>query len=303
VKYTQEGGQVNLQVSGTQEHLTITVKDNGPGLTTEQQTQLFKPFLHGEVSRGDMGIGLYTAYQSARLHYGSLGWTPAIPHGSVFTLSLPMDASCYAPEEYVARRVNSPQDNAQSTQAATPVILLTALDDEAHQIKGYQAGADDYMVKPCNYRILIARMISLIKWRQEQKAKEQKEEQGNAPSNAAESSTPQTQIIETRADLLFRQQVETLVNKHLCDPALSVDMLAELMHIGRTRFYGKVRDIFGMSPNKYITNQRLERAAELLVEGRYNVTEVAYQVGFATPTYFYKCFKQKYGVMPSKYKG
>lgn len=389
VKYTPRGGQVTLQVGDTPERLTISVSDNGPGLSAQQQAQLFQPFLHGEVSRGGMGIGLYTAYQSAQLHHGALSWQPAQPHGSVFTLSLPMDDSCYAPEEYAEQKTTATHDEEQSRHAeqliremapqalnnltvviveddpdmmeqvnreiqpvfhtccfsdgksalagiaeaapalvvcdimlpdmtgydivkqlrrdtataATPVILLTALDDEAHQIKGYQAGADDYMVKPCNYRILIARMISLIKWRQEQKAKEQKEEQGNAPSNAAESSTPQTQIIETRADLLFRQQVEALVNKHLCDPALSVDMLAELMHIGRTRFYGKVRDIFGMSPNKYITNQRLERAAELLVEGRYNVTEVAYQVGFATPSYFYKCFKQKYGVMPSKYKG
>ena len=389
VKYTPRGGQVTLQVGDTPERLTISVSDNGPGLSAQQQAQLFQPFLHGEVSRGGMGIGLYTAYQSAQLHHGALSWQPAQPHGSVFTLSLPMDDSCYAPEEYAEQKTIATHDEEQSRHAeqliremapqalnnltvaiveddpdmmeqvnreiqpvfhtccfsdgksalagiaeaapalvvcdimlpdmtgydivkqlrrdtataATPVILLTALDDEAHQIKGYQAGADDYMVKPCNYRILIARMISLIKWRQEQNAKEQKEEQGNAPSNAAESSTPQTQIIETRADLLFRQQVEALVNKHLCDPALSVDMLAELMHIGRTRFYGKVRDIFGMSPNKYITNQRLERAAELLVEGRYNVTEVAYQVGFATPSYFYKCFKQKYGVMPSKYKG
>lgn len=102
---------------------------------------------------------------------------------------------------------------------------------------------------------------------------------------------------------LFRQQLEALVTEHLSDPALSVDLLAGLMHIGRTRFYGKVRNLFGMSPNKYITNRRLEKAARLLAEGRYNVTEVAYQVGFTTATYFYKCFKQKYGVMPSKYKG
>ena len=388
VKYTQEGGQVNLQVSGTQEHLTITVKDNGPGLTTEQQTQLFKPFLHGEVSRGGMGIGLYTAYQSARLHHGSLGWTPATPHGSVFTLSLPMDASCYAPEEYVTRRVNSPQDNAQSTQAnlliremapqalndqcvaiieddpdmmeqinreiqpyfrtrcfsngqsaldglaeqtpslvlcdimlpdmtgydivkkmrksaataTTPVILLTALDDESHQIKGYQAGADDYMVKPCNFHILIARMISLIKWKQE-RDKQTEQAAHAAQQDATQPAAPSAQILENRADLYFRQQLEAIVGKHIDDPTLNVDKLAELMHIGRTRFYGKVKEIFGISPNKYIVNRRLETATSLLIEGKYNVTEVAYKVGFTDPAYFYKCFKQKYGVMPSKYKG
>lgn len=388
VKYTQEGGQVTLQVSGTQEHLTITVEDNGPGLTAEQQTKLFKPFLHGEVSRGGMGIGLYTAYQSARLHHGCLVWKSATPYGSVFTLSLPMDDNCYAPEEYVARRENNPQDNAQSKQAdllireiapqalndqcvaiieddpdmmeqinreiqpyfrtrcfgngqsaldglaeqtpslvlcdimlpdmtgydivkkmrksaataTTPVILLTALDDESHQIKGYQAGADDYMVKTCNFHILIARMISLIKWKQE-RDKQAELAAHTAQQDATQPSAPSAQILGNRADLYFRQQLEAIVGKHIDDPTLNVDKLAEQMHIGRTRFYGKVKEIFGISPNKYIANRRLETAASLLIEGKYNVTEVAYKVGFTDPAYFYKCFKQKYGVMPSKYKG
>lgn len=191
----------------------------------------------------------------------------------------------------------------EAATAATPVILLTALDDEAHQIKGYQAGVDDYMVKPCNFRVLIARIISLIKWRNEQKTMEQRKGQTEEPNASSDSASSQTQIFENRADLLFRQQVEAIVSKHIDDPSLSVDMLAEQMHIGRTRFYGKVRDLFGMSPNKYITNRRLEKAADLLVEGRYNVSEVAWQVGFTSAAYFYKCFKQKYGVVPSKYKG
>ena len=389
VKYTPKGGHITLKVSDSPESLSVSVADDGPGLSSEQQTQLFRPFLHGEVSRGGMGIGLYTAYQSARLHHGNLAWQTAQPHGSVFTLTLPMDDSCYAPEEYAtpSERVKPDEEQSQqaeqliremapqalnnvtvaiveddpdmmeqinreiqpvfhtccfsdgksalagiaesdpalivsdimlpdmtgydivrqlrkeSATAATPVILLTALDDEAHQIKGYQAGADDYMVKPCNFRVLIARIISLIKWRNEQKAMEQRKGQTEEPNASSDSASSQTQIFENRADLLFRQQVEAIVSKHIDDPSLSVDMLAEQMHIGRTRFYGKVRELFGMSPNKYITNRRLEKAADLLVEGRYNVSEVAWQVGFTSAAYFYKCFKQKYGVVPSKYKG
>jgi YesN/AraC family two-component response regulator len=186
--------------------------------------------------------------------------------------------------------------------ATTPVIMLTALDDESHQIKGYQAGADDYMVKPCNFHILIARMISLIKWKQE-RDKQAEQAVHAATQDAAQPAAPSAQILETRADLYFRQQLEAIVGKHIDDPSLNVDKLAELMHIGRTRFYGKVKEIFGISPNKYIANRRLETAASLLIEGQYNVTEVAYKVGFTDPAYFYKCFKQKYGVMPSKYKG
>ena len=180
--------------------------------------------------------------------------------------------------------------------------MLTALDDESHQIKGYQAGADDYMVKPCNFHILIARMISLIKWKQE-RDKQAEQAVHAATQDAAQPAAPSAQILETRADLYFRQQLEAIVGKHIDDPSLNVDKLAELMHIGRTRFYGKVKEIFGISPNKYIANRRLETAASLLIEGQYNVTEVAYKVGFTDPAYFYKCFKQKYGVMPSKYKG
>lgn len=189
-----------------------------------------------------------------------------------------------------------------SATATTPVIMLTALDDESHQIKGYQAGADDYMVKPCNFHILIARMISLIKWKQERDKQAEQAVQA-AQQDAAQPAVPSAQILETRADLYFRQQLEAIVGKHIDDPSLNVDKLAELMHIGRTRFYGKVKEIFGISPNKYIANRRLETAASLLIEGQYNVTEVAYKVGFTDPAYFYKCFKQKYGVMPSKYKG
>lgn len=145
-------------------------------------------------------------------------------------------------------------------------------------------------------------MISLIKWKQE-RDKQAGQAAHAAQQDAAQPAVPSAQILETRADLYFRQQLEAIVGKHIDDPSLNVDKLAELMHIGRTRFYGKVKEIFGISPNKYIANRRLETAANLLIEGQYNVTEVAYKVGFTDPAYFYKCFKQKYGVMPSKYKG
>lgn len=83
---------------------------------------------------------------------------------------------------------------------------------------------------------------------------------------------------------------------------MSVDRLAEMMSMGRTKFYGKVKDVFGMSPNKYLLARRMEAAAELLDEGKYNVSEVSYQVGFSDPTYFNKCFKAHFGMVPSKYK-
>lgn len=184
----------------------------------------------------------------------------------------------------------------------TPVIMLTALDDENHQIKGYKVGADDYMVKPCNFHLLIARMIQLITWHEKRKAEQpaQVVPQEEKSIQDLPSSTPV--VLSSRADKRFRQQVEAIVSQHLGDPTMSVDRLAEMMSMGRTKFYGKVKDIFGMSPNKYLLARRMEAAAALLDEGRYNVSEVSYQVGFSDPTYFNKCFKAHFGMVPSKYK-
>ena len=182
-----------------------------------------------------------------------------------------------------------------------PVIMLTALDDEDHQIKGYKVGADDYMVKPCNYHLLIARMIQLITWHEKRKAEQPAMDVPQ--ENAAEKDTASnTVVLTSRADKRFRQQVEAVVSQHLGDSTLSVDRLAEMLSMGRTKFYGKVKEVFGMSPNKYLLARRMEAAAELLDEGKYNVSEVSYRVGFSDPIYFNRCFKAHFGIVPSKYK-
>ncbi len=170
-----------------------------------------------------------------------------------------------------------------------PVIMLTALDDEDHQIKGYMAGADDYMVKPCNFTILIARMIQLMQWRINSSGDEKYMKSGPAIV---------TEIQEKR----FQTEVENTVISHLSDPAFSVDILAASMKMGRTKFYGKMKDLYGISPNKYIMNIRMQKAAELISQGEYTMAEIGYKVGISDSSYFNKCFKQRFGVPPSKFR-
>ena len=385
VKYAPENSTVVFYIKNHDKVLDFIVEDNGPGIDDEQLKHLFHPFMEGNVSKGGMGIGLYTSYQMALLHHGMLSYSNVLPHGARFTLSIPKEWD-YQPEEYDSRnhtlgshddkhyeeiiremapeainsqRVAIIEDDADmqeqlSTEigaffqtnvygngkdaiegitanppslilcdimlpdtngyeivkklrsekdlADTPVIMLTALDDEDHQIKGYKVGADDYMVKPCNYHLLIARMIQLITWHEKRKAELPAAEipqEDNTEKNII-SSNPV--VLTSRTDKRFRQQVEAVVSQHLGDPTMSVDRLAEMMSMGRTKFYGKVKDIFGMSPNKYLLARRMEAAAELLDEGKYNVSEASYRVGFADPTYFNKCFKAHFGMVPSKYK-
>ena len=175
-----------------------------------------------------------------------------------------------------------------------PVIMLTALDDERHQIKGYEAGADDYMVKPCNYRILMARAIQLIKW----------SEKNESEGQVLDSSEPldPSVIITSQTDKRFLEKIQTIVAQHIDDPDFSIDQMTDLMRMGRTKLYGKVKELTGMSPNKLLMSERMRIAAELLEEGELNISEIGYRVGIPDASYFNKCFKQHYGVAPSKYR-
>lgn len=395
IKYTPDHGTVSVTVRHYEAAglLQIVVEDTGDGIIGPQRQNLFRPFMDGHVSKGGMGIGLYTSYRMAMLHHGSLAYSDVTPHGARFTFALPDNAAGYVQEDYAkatpAKKSDSEDEHYQEIiremapkalnsqtvaiieddpdmqeqiagevgnyfqtvvygtgQAGIegvaevrpslilcdimlpdmdgyqvvnkvkaseslrdiPIIMLTALDDEKHQIKGYQVGADDYMIKPCNYHLLIARMMQLIRWHEKKKADEaaaQPAPVAGIPQGGVAGQKPDSGsgvIITSQADKRFREQLEVIVSRHIDDQALSVDRLAEMMSMGRTKFYGKVKDIFGMSPNKYLLSRRMEEAARLLEEGKYNVSEVSYRVGFSDPAYFNKCFKAHYGMVPSKYK-
>ena len=189
--------------------------------------------------------------------------------------------------------------------ANIPVVMLTALDDDNHQLRSYMAGADDYMVKPCNFRLLIARCIQLIQTSKslESRIKLLSTTDSHASSSPAEKETPAavTQLVTTQADKLFKEKIRMFVAQHISDPQFSVDQLATMLGIGRTTLFSKMKAMFGMPPNKYLQNERMRIAADLLADGELSVSEVSYRVGIQDASYFNKCFKAKYGVVPSKY--
>lgn len=173
-----------------------------------------------------------------------------------------------------------------------PVVMLTALDDDLHQMRGYNAGADDYMTKPCNYKLLVVRAAQLIKWSKER----------TATSGETNDSATDAAVVVSKADRRLLDEMDALIDGNMEDPNFTVDKLAEMLHVGWTTFYGKVKELTGESPNKHLLNKRMQTAAQLLEDGRYNVSEVCYKVGFVNTSYFSNKFKQYYGVLPSKYK-
>lgn len=172
-----------------------------------------------------------------------------------------------------------------------PIILLTALSTDENVLEGTESGADAYITKPFSPQLLMARILQLLNQREILRQKFGKEPQ-----------EIRSAMLSNEQDSLFVKRLDSIVYSRLGEQDLSVDKVAGLLHLGRTIFYKKVRGTTGYTPNEYIRVIRLRKAAELLMEGEKNVSEVAYAVGFDNPYYFSKCFKEQFGMPPSQYR-
>lgn len=174
-----------------------------------------------------------------------------------------------------------------------PIILLTALPWEEEMEKGLEAGADAYLEKPFSPSILTTQAISLIEQRDRLKV---------AYANQPQQKTVK-ELVKNDADKRFVMKLDAYIDNHLSDYDLSADTIAAHFEFGRTRFYNKVRNITGKTPNDYINEKRLTKAAELLRESSaITVAEVAYRVGFNNARYMAVSFKKMFGVTPSGYQ-
>ncbi len=173
-----------------------------------------------------------------------------------------------------------------------PIILLTALSDEESNLEGTESGADAYITKPFSPQLLIARIFQLLEQREKLKQKFSKS-----------LDSVRSSLCATEQEQIFVRRLDAVIMSKLNDNSLSVEKIAESLHLGRTIFYRKVKGITGYTPNEYLRVIRLKHAAEMLKSSEKNVSEIAYEVGFDNPYYFSKCFKDQFGIPPSQYKG
>lgn len=185
-----------------------------------------------------------------------------------------------------------------------PVILLTARDTEAQQTEGYEHGADAYLTKPFNANLLIARIYNLVKSRQqlrflfgtatEDDTLEASEEK---TVSVTEPERPKAPAISSQ-DKLFADALKEAIKKNMSNSSLKMDDLGEEMGLSRVQLYRKVKALTGLSPVELLRQMRLQRGHLLLTTTTKTVNEIAYEVGFGTPGYFSKCFKQQFGKYP-----
>ena len=173
--------------------------------------------------------------------------------------------------------------------------MLTALNNDRNIIEGLKTGADEDIVKPFNIGILRATISNILTNRSLLRHK-----YANLELNDDEDATTCTNC-STDLDWKFISSVKKHVEENMDNGALNVEMLCSLLNMSRTSFYNKIKALTDQAPADYIRLIRLKRAAQLLKEQKYSITEVAEMTGFSDAKYFREVFKKHFSVSPSQY--
>ncbi|MDX9747170.1 MAG: two-component regulator propeller domain-containing protein [Paludibacter sp.] len=173
-----------------------------------------------------------------------------------------------------------------------PVVLLTARQSPEYEIEGFRLGADSYLTKPFEFKKLIVVSNNLINSRrliQKKFEQNRKFDTEIAVTNEYEKE--------------FINKVTAIVQEHLEDEKFDVEVLARELGVSRSKLFGKIKQIAGTTPNAIIQELRLKKAADYLLNNpEMNIADISYQLGFNSPRYFNKCFKESFGVAPLHFK-
>lgn len=263
-KYTMPQGEISLDLKATKRKAILSLKDNGIGIPKKAKKHIFSDVMMPGI-RGDE----------------------------------------------LCRMVKENPDT-----SGIPVVLLTAKANHEAIVEGLKKGADDYIPKPFSTEILKLKVQGLIDNRNRQRqffmrqAIAQVEAGGKRDDNESNENNESidnknvTTASETMAegDRRFIMQATRFVLEHLDEPDFNINLLCHEMAMSRTLFYSRLKSLTGKGPQEFIRIIRLQKAAELLKEGK-SVTDVAAETGFVNTKYFSSLFKKQFGMQPSKYSG
>lgn len=180
-----------------------------------------------------------------------------------------------------------------------PILLLTACSTDEQKVQGFECDADAFVSKPFSAQVLKSQCRSLLENRKRIKDLYRSpislgEDIANRPTSATPEGSP------TGLDNEFYAKLLQILRSEMKDPELNVDALASKMNLGRSQFYRKVKALTNYSPVELLRSLRLRQARKLLSSSEMSVSEIAYEVGFSSPAYFTKCYREAFGEVPSK---
>lgn len=241
---------------------TVLIIDDNPDIRSYARTVLENDYNVLEADNGQEGLRLAQKY---------------VPDVVVCDVMMPvMDGiEC-------CRRLKSEMQTSH-----IPVIMLTAYALDEQKIKGYECGADSYLSKPFNAQLLKVRIRNLIDNRRQLQ---------DFFSNHPEGKPDMPASI----DKTFLEKLHELISQNLSDSQYNVETMGTQIGLSRVQLYRKCKALTNYGPNELLRIARLKRAAALLAATEKSVSEIAYEVGFTSPSYFAKCYKEYFGKSPTE---
>ncbi|AMR33624.1 hybrid sensor histidine kinase/response regulator [Mucilaginibacter sp. PAMC 26640] len=258
----------------------VSAVDNSPGAAKKQTILLIED---NDDLRFYLKDNLKHSFHIVEAVNGKDGWQKALamhPKLIVSDISMPVMNGIE-----LCKKIK-----ADSRTAEIPVILLTALGTEEDQLAGLDSGANDYIVKPFNFEILLSKIHNSLRMQQTFKKTYQKQVEVKAKD-----------IIVISEDDKFLKNAFDYIELNITNLNFSVEELARHLNLSRVSLYKKLLTLTGKTPVDCIRTIRLKRAVQLLEKSKLSIANVAYEVGFNNAAYFAKVFREEYGILPSEY--
>ena len=183
-----------------------------------------------------------------------------------------------------------------------PIIILTAKSGQESKLEGLQSGADDYLTKPFDIKELQVRIKNLINIRRKLQEKFSKIVMSSSDKTENEFQSNSSKPIRLRSiDEKFISKIQKIINERFSDENFRTDELGNEVGMSRTQVFRKLKALTGKSPSTYVRSIRLLKAKGMIENGEGNISEIAYSVGFSSPIYFSKCFKDEFGYPPKNF--
>lgn len=266
------------------EHAENTNEDNQRSILVVEDDEDLRTFIKSILSPH------YNVYEAAN---GKEGYDSAITHSPDFILS-----DIMMPEMDGMTFLQKIRNNDDTSHI--PFILLTAKSNIYDELEGISSGADDYITKPFNAKLLKAKIDNII--RQRQRFSHYLANGTVAVSEPSDEEMNSAKSYMTAQDEEFIKNIISLIDENLDNSELTIDELVSKTNFSRRVFYNKIKSLTGLAPVEFVREIRIKRAAVLILSGDYMIKEIAYMVGFSDQKYFTRCFKSIYGVIPSEYK-
>ncbi len=167
-----------------------------------------------------------------------------------------------------------------------PIVIVTANTAEEQQVKGYESGADAYISKPFSKNLLKSVIFSLL------------DNRNRCREYYSLMATSVSPVSINNHDTSFIDKVSNIIEEQISNENLSIDYLSEQLHLSRTQVYRKVKALTGYSPVELVKMIRMKKASYLLTTTEMSISEIAYNLGFSTPSYFTKVYKEFWGETP-----